>query len=285
MVDKDYVDYIIKRTRCDVVFHCAAYKHVPLMEENSVAAITNNVFGTKNLLDACLKHNVQRFVLISTDKAVSPVSVYGASKMLCEKLLLEAAKHVTDNQKFMFVRFGNVLGSRGSILPLFMEQIKNGGPITVTTPQMERYFMTIPEACSLVLQAGGVGSNGESYLLDMGECIKIKELAEQIIKFSGLEPYKDIDIKFIGKRKGERETEPLWLKEEEPKKTEFSKILKLKNLDFESSKIQELLSKLKPICFLSTENEKTQELYRNNQYLIDLLCDEIPSLQEFYKEQ
>lgn len=285
MVDKDYVDYIIKRTRCDVVFHCAAYKHVPLMEENPVAAITNNVFGTKNLLDACLKHNVQRFVLISTDKAVSPVSVYGASKMLCEKLLLEAAKHVADNQKFMFVRFGNVLGSRGSILPLFMEQIKNGGPITVTTPQMERYFMTIPEACSLVLQAGGVGSNGESYLLDMGECIKIKELAEQIIKFSGLEPYKDIDIKFIGKRKGERETEPLWLSEEEPKKTEFSKILKLKNLDFESSKIQELLSKLKPICFLSTENEKTQELYRNNQYLIDLLCDEIPSLQEFYKEQ
>ena len=253
------------------------------MEENPVAAITNNVFGTKNLLDACLKNNVQRFVLISTDKAVAPVSVYGASKMLCEKLLLEAAKNCQNDQQFMFVRFGNVLGSRGSILPLFMEQIKNGGPVTVTTPEMERYFMTIPEACSLVLQTGGVGKNGESYLLDMGECIKIKELAEQIIKFSGLEPYKDIDIKFIGKRKGERETEPLWLEEEEPKKTDFSKILKLKNLDFESCRLNNLLNKLSPICFYSnTEEEK--KLYRSKKHLLEILCNEVPSLEQFYKE-
>ena len=188
MKDAQYTDYIIKNTRADVIFHCAAYKHVPMMEENPVAAVQNNVFGTKNLLDAALAHNVKKFVLISTDKAVSPVSVYGASKFLCEKLLLSYAKKAAKNQDFMFVRFGNVLGSRGSILPLFQAQIKAGGPVTVTDPQMERYFMTIPEACSLVLEAGGVGKNAHSYLLDMGEPLKILDMAEQIIKFSGLEP-------------------------------------------------------------------------------------------------
>ena len=153
MVDKDYVDYIIKRTRCDVVFHCAAYKHVPLMEENPVASIENNVFGTKNLLDACLENNVERFVLISTDKAVEPVSVYGVSKMLSEKLVLQASK-IAEKQNsknaYMFVRFGNVIGSRGSILPLFTEQLKTGGPLTVTDPEVQRFFMTIPEAKILI---------------------------------------------------------------------------------------------------------------------------------------
>ena len=219
MRNREYVDYIVRQTRCDVIFHCAAYKHVPMMEENQVAAIENNVFGTKNLLDAALKHKVERFVLISTDKAVAPVSVYGVSKMLCEKLLLDAAKKTEKNQNFMFVRFANVLGSRGSILPLFQNQIAMGGPITVTDEKMERYFMTIPEACSLVLQTGGVGENGKSYLLDMGEPLKIIELAKQIIKFSGLEPYKDIDIKIVGARKGERLIEPLWLEEEHTVKT------------------------------------------------------------------
>ena len=211
MIDRAYTDYIIGHTHCDVVFHCAAYKHVPLMEENPVAAIANNVFGTKNLLDASIKHNVQRFVLISTDKAVEPVSVYGVSKMLCEKLVLDAAKKAPAGSDFMFVRFGNVLGSRGSILPLFMEQIKNGGPVTVTSRDMKRYFMTIPEACSLVLQTGGLGKNSESYLLDMGEPIKIVDLAEQIIKFSGIKQYKAIDKKIIRKPKPERSTAPLWL--------------------------------------------------------------------------
>lgn len=164
MKDREYVKYIISHTHADVIFHCAAYKHVPMMEENSIAAIENNVFGTKNLLDAALESGTEKFVLISTDKAVEPVSVYGASKMLCEKLVIQAAQNVKENQAFMFVRFGNVLGSRGSILPIFMEQIQNGGPVTVTDPQMERYFMTIPEACSLVLQTGGVGTNGASYL-------------------------------------------------------------------------------------------------------------------------
>ncbi|MBB5218531.1 polysaccharide biosynthesis protein [Treponema rectale] len=277
MKDREYTDYIIGRTHADVIFHCAAYKHVPMMEENPVAVIENNVLGTKNLLDASLAHNVERFVLISTDKAVTPVSVYGVSKMLCEKLVLKAAKSAGNNQAFMFVRFGNVLGSRGSILPLFMEQINNGGPVTVTDPEMERFFMTIPEACSLVLQTGGVGKNAESYLLDMGESIKIIDLARQIIKFSGFEPEKDIAIKIIGPRPGERLEEPLWLKEENPQPTEYKKILKLKNI--ESKTLDGLLEKIMPVVKFNSEKK---ELFRNKEVLLRILRDEVPSLNEFY---
>lgn len=283
MKDREYVHYIISHTKCDVIFHCAAYKHVPLMEENPVAVIENNVFGTKNLLDASLKFDVKKFVLISTDKAVSPVSVYGVSKYLCEKLLLDAANKATLLKKdFMFVRFGNVLGSRGSILPLFMEQIKNGGPVTVTDPGMERYFMTIPEACSLVLQTGGVGKNGFSYLLDMGDPIKIKDLAEHIISFSGLEPYKDIEILFTGARKGERLTEPLWLEEEKPKQTEYQKILKLTSLPINFD-LNKLINDLKEICVASENIDYTK--YRNRSHLRELLLKTIPNLQlENYSE-
>lgn len=277
MKDADYTRYIIKQTKCDAIFHCAAYKHVPLMEENPVAAVENNVFGTKNLLDAALEFGVQKFILISTDKAVLPASVYGASKFLCEKLVLAAAKKAKKSQAFMFTRFGNVLGSRGSILPLFMEQIKNGGPVTVTDPKMERYFMTIPEACSLVLQTGGVGVNGESYLLDMGEPIKIKDLAEQIIKFSGLEPGKDIEIKYTGARPGERNTEPLWLDEENPSPTAFPKVLRLQN-DFNNAfDLEGLLEKLRPICFCS---KGAEGLYRDAEALKKTLRGAIPSLGE-----
>ncbi|ERF59713.1 polysaccharide biosynthesis protein [Treponema socranskii subsp. socranskii VPI DR56BR1116 = ATCC 35536] len=281
MKDKDYVDYIVSHTKCDVVFHCAAYKHVPLMEENPVAAIENNVFGTKNLLDACIAHGVRRFVLVSTDKAVSPVSVYGVSKMLCEKLVLSYADKARDGTSFMFVRFGNVLGSRGSILPLFMEQIKNGGPVTVTDKAMERYFMTIPEACSLVLRTGGVGENGSSYLLDMGQPVKITELAEQIIRFSGFEPYKDIDIVFTGARKGERAIEPLRLPEEEAQKTSYKKIMRLKNTPYAEAHLRSLLEKLHPVCFRTSGEEKK---YRNKQYLVSVLSEDVPSLKAFYAE-
>ena len=281
MKDKDYVDYIVSHTKCDVVFHCAAYKHVPLMEENPVAAIENNVFGTKNLLDACIAHGVRRFVLVSTDKAVSPVSVYGVSKMLCEKLVLSYADKARDGKSFMFVRFGNVLGSRGSILPLFMEQIKNGGPVTVTDKAMERYFMTIPEACSLVLRTGGVGENGSSYLLGMGQPVKITELAEQIIRFSGFEPYKDIDIVFTGARKGERAIEPLRLPEEEAQKTSYKKIMRLKNTPYAEAHLRSLLEKLHPVCFRTSGEEKK---YRNKQYLMSVLSEDVPSLKAFYAE-
>lgn len=279
MKDAEYMKYIIKQTKCDVVFHCAAYKHVPLMEENQVASIENNVFGTKNILDACLENGVHRFVLISTDKAVGPVSVYGVSKMICEKLLLDAAQKADENTNFMFVRFANVLGSRGSILPLFMEQIQNGGPITVTDPAMERYFMTIPEACSLVLQTGGVGKNGMSYLLDMGQPIKILDLAEQIIRFSGFEPYRDIDIQFIGSRKGERNIEPLWLEEESPTPTEYKKILQLKNLPMDSGQLQTLLEKLYPICYLTSDGKAN---FRDKNLLLEILCENFPTLKAAY---
>ncbi|WP_147612291.1 polysaccharide biosynthesis protein [Treponema pectinovorum] len=282
MKDSAYVDYIIAKTRADVIFHCAAYKHVPMLEENPVAAIENNVFGTKNLLDSAIKNKVQRFVLISTDKAVEPVSVYGASKTLSEKLVLQYSKKAAKNQKFMFVRFGNVLGSRGSILPLFQNQIKNGGPVTITDKEMQRFFMTIPEACSLVLQTGGIGSNGKSYLLDMGEPIKIYELAEQIIKFSGLEPNKDIDIKIIGRREGERLFEPLWLKEEEPKKTKYEKLFELKNIEFADEKLDSLLENLYPICFFDSKNP---EVFRNKEILLNLLCKAFKSLQQFYSSE
>lgn len=280
MKDRDYVKYIISHTHADVIFHCAAYKHVPMMEENSVAAIENNVFGTKNLLDAAIEAGTEKFVLISTDKAVEPVSVYGASKMLCEKLVIQAAQKARKKQAFMFVRFGNVLGSRGSILPIFMEQIKNGGPVTVTDPQMERYFMTIPEACSLVLQTGGVGANGASYLLDMGEPIKILELAKQVIKFSGFTPDKEIKIQFIGARKGERLEEPLWIEEENPEPTEYKKILKLTNIVPRNFSLDELIASLNPICTLTKGKE---ELYRNSGELKKILRKSVPSLDEFYR--
>ncbi len=281
MKDRQYVDYIIEQTHADVIFHCAAYKHVPMMEENPVASIENNVFGTKNLLDASIKHGVHRFVLISTDKAVEPVSVYGVSKMLCEKLVLETAKSAGKENAYMFVRFGNVLGSRGSILPLFMNQIQNGGPVTVTDPGMERFFMTIPEACSLVLEAGGMGKNGKSYLLDMGEPIKIMDLAEQIITFSGLEPHKDIEIKIIGMREGERLEEPLWLPQENPAKTDYEKILELKNLEMGHDELVELLDALYPICFYTT-GEKNK--FRNKALLISILRRNVPSLDAYYSK-
>ena len=282
--DRDYMFYIMKKLKCDAVFHCAAYKHVPLMEENPVASIENNVFGTKNLLDACLENNVKRFVLISTDKAVEPVCVYGVSKMLCEKLVIKASLEATRKNidaSYMFVRFGNVMGSRGSILPLFAEQLKTGGPLTVTDANVKRYFMTIPEACSLVLQTGGVGQNGKSYLLDMGEQIKILDLAEQFIKLNGFEPYKDIDIKFIGLRAGERMEEPLWTSFENPIQTQYDKILQIKNDVSEKLEFyDEFIENLHDICFY---NKDFAEKYRNRDILMKTICEFVPELKEFYK--
>ncbi len=278
MKDREYVKYIISHTHADVIFHCAAYKHVPMMEENPVACIENNVFGTKNLIDAALEAGTEKFVLISTDKAVDPVSVYGVSKMLSEKLVMDAAQKVS-KQAFMFVRFGNVLGSRGSILPVFMEQIASGGPVTVTDKKMERYFMTIPEACSLVLQSGGVGKNGASYLLDMGDPVKIIDLAEQIIRFAGFEPYKDMDISFIGARPGERLTEPLWLPEERPTATKYKKLLTLTPLPPEGYDLNDLLKELEPICIY---DEKHKELFRNKEELLKILRSAVSSLDSFY---
>ena len=280
--DRDYMQYIIGKLRCDAVFHTAAYKHVPLMEANPVAVIENNVFGTKNLLDACIENSVKRFVLISTDKAVNPVSIYGVSKMLNEKMVLEAAARVKEkygspDYAYMFVRFGNVLGSRGSIFPLFVEQVKKGGPVTVTSPDMMRFFMTIPEACSLVLQTGGVGINGQSYLLDMGEPVNILETARQLIRYMGYEPEKDIPIEIIGVRPGERLEEPLISKTEYTEQTDYPKILRLQNREeYDSATLRILLAALQPVC-CSSDNPA---LYRNKEHLTRILCDACTSFRE-----
>lgn len=269
--DRHYMQYIIEKLKCDVVFHVAAYKHVPMMEDNPVAAIENNVFGTKNLLDSCLNCNVKRFVLISTDKAVRPISVYGFSKMLNEKMVISYAKKASSDAAYMFVRFGNVLGSRGSIFPLFVSQIKKGGPVTITDKKMIRFFMTIPEACSLVLQAGGVGKNGESYLLDMGEPVNIYETAKQLISYMGYTPENDIAIKIIGKRAGERLEEFLQSSDEDAIPTSYPKILNLKTKKtYKEFPLDEVLLTLAPYCIFD-ENQK--DLYRNREKMVAYIKD------------
>ncbi|GHV24167.1 capsular polysaccharide biosynthesis protein [Spirochaetia bacterium] len=275
--DQDYMDYILGKLRADVVFHTAAYKHVPMMEENPVAAIENNLFGTLNLIRAARTHGVKRLVHITTDKAVEPVSVYGVSKYLCEKLVLEEActnNNSSEGLNFMVVRFGNVLGSRGSIVPLFQKQIEKGGPVTVTDPQMRRWFMTIPEACSLVLKAGGVGKNGKLYLLDMGEPVKIRDLAEQMIRFYGFEPEEDIKIEYVGLRPGERLDEELWGTDEKPENTEFDRILRVDNLGPKGATIQSLTEKLAPVCRFDPARP---ELYRDITSLKKILKEAVPS--------
>jgi FlaA1/EpsC-like NDP-sugar epimerase len=273
--DAGYMDYILGHLKADVVFHTAAYKHVPMMEENAVAAVENNLLGTENLIRAARNQGVRRFVHITTDKAVEPVSIYGASKYLCERLVLSAAgEDQRQGIHFMVVRFGNVLGSRGSIMPLFQRQIEKGGPVTVTHPDMRRWFMTIPEACSLVLKAGGVGENGGLYLLDMGEPVRIRDMAEQLIRFYGFEPETDIKIEYVGLRPGERIDERLWSENEQPRETEYKRILRVDEKNPCPLNIRELIEKIKPVCRLDPERP---ELYRNSEALRELLQNAIPS--------
>lgn len=219
---------IFQQHQPQVVFHAAAHKHVPLMEVNIVEAVTNNVIGTQNLTHVSSAHNVGRFVFISTDKAVRPSSIYGATKRIAEMIVLDASKqgstytgkhadkdNTQDAQRsaqhaYSVVRFGNVLGSRGSIIPIFKSQIAGGGPITITHPDMYRYFMTIPEAVYLVLQAASMERGGETFVLNMGEPVRILDLAEDLIRLSGLEPHRDIEISYTGIRAGEKLTEELW---------------------------------------------------------------------------
>lgn len=220
--DAERMDIIFGKYKPDVVFHAAAHKHVPLMENSSTSAIKNNVFGTLNVIRACDKHGVSRFVLISTDKAVNPTSVMGTTKRICEMLV--QTYNEKSKTEFVAVRFGNVLGSNGSVIPLFINQIKEGGPVTVTHEDIIRYFMTIPEACQLVLQAGAIAKGGEIFILDMGEPVKILDLAKNLIRLSGFEPYKDIDIKITGLRPGEKLYEELLLNMENSVATDYEKI-------------------------------------------------------------
>jgi FlaA1/EpsC-like NDP-sugar epimerase len=206
--DKERINHLFSDFQPQVVFHAAAHKHVPLMQVNIEEAISNNVLGTRNIVEASIDNNIERLVMISTDKAICPTSVYGATKRIGEMLILDAANG--KGKSFSVVRFGNVLGSRGSVLVLFKRQIDSGGPVTVTHPDMERYFMTIPEAVHLVLQAFAMGKGGEVFVLNMGEQIRIYDLAQDLIRLSGLEPGKDIEIVFTGIRPGEKLSEALW---------------------------------------------------------------------------
>lgn len=206
--DIDRLSNIFEKFRPQVIFHTAAHKHVPLMEANVEEAITNNILGTRNIVEVSVSYGAERLVMISTDKAIRPSSVYGAAKRLAELLVQDIGSR--NHLQFSVVRFGNVLGSRGSIVPKFKRQISTGGPVTITHPDMHRYFMTIPEAVHLVLQASAMGRGGEAFVLKMGEQVRILDLAEDLIRLSGLEPGKDIDIVFTGIRPGEKLSEDLW---------------------------------------------------------------------------
>jgi FlaA1/EpsC-like NDP-sugar epimerase len=237
--DKERICKIFDEVRPSVVFHAAAHKHVPFMEENPSEAIKNNVFGTLNVAQCAHKYKVKRFILISTDKAVNPTNIMGATKRIAELIIQSINKE--SETEFAAVRFGNVLGSNGSVIPLFKDQIKAGGPVTITHPDITRYFMTIPEASRLVIQAGALAKGGEIFVLDMGAPVKIVDLATQLIELSGYKPYQDIKIEFIGLRPGEKLYEELLLEEEGLESTKQQGILIARPSDITYREILEIV--------------------------------------------
>ena len=251
---------IFETYRPEIVYHAAAHKHVPLMEDSPNEAIKNNVFGTYKTAQAAARYGVRRFVLISTDKAVNPTNVMGASKRICEMVIQMMNKHAETD--FVAVRFGNVLGSNGSVIPLFKKQIEQGGPVTVTHPEIIRYFMTIPEAVSLVLQAGALAKGGEIFVLDMGEPVKILDLAKNLIRLSGYKPFEDIPIEFTGLRPGEKLYEELLMGEEGLKETSNALIHIGKPIEFDEEIFLEQLEELKRIADKDSKKvrQKVQEI-------------------------
>jgi FlaA1/EpsC-like NDP-sugar epimerase len=247
--------------RPEIVFHAAAHKHVPLMEENPIAAVKNNILGTRNLIYASEHYMVERFVMISTDKAVNPTSVMGASKRIAEMIVQTKAK--TARTKFMAVRFGNVIGSSGSVIPIFKQQIENGKPITVTHPEVKRFFMVASEAAQLVMQAGAIGKGGEVLILDMGEQIKILDLAKNLITLSGLKPDEDVEIKFTGLRPGEKMYEETLLDIEHDKATKHDKIYIAQPDSFDPIQLRKDIKALERLANLMDEKrimEKIKEM-------------------------
>ncbi len=247
----DRMSNVIDHFQPQLVFHAAAHKHVPLMEINVEEAITNNIIGTRNVLEASLNSDVDRLVMISTDKAIRPTSIMGSTKRMAEMLVLNAAHR--SGRPYSVVRFGNVLGSRGSVIPLFKQQIARGGPVTVTHPDMQRFFMTIPEAVHLVLQAAAMGQGGEVFILRMGEQVKILQLADDLIRLSGLEPEKDIEIIFTGIRPGEKLSEELWDQWATFESTAHGDIVQLVDEDLLSR--DELRQTVNELAFLAVEGE------------------------------
>ena len=266
VTNKGEVTQLFKKHQPDIVFHAAAYKHVPVLEDNFMQAVKVNIFGTKNILDAAIEGNTQRFVFISTDKAVNPTNVMGASKRIAEIMVQSRFHTQKDATKMQIIttRFGNVLGSNGSVVNLFEEQIKKGGPVTVTHPEINRFFMTIPEACKLVLEAGTMGAGGEIYIFDMGKPIFIKDLAEKMIRLSGKEPYDDIDIVYTGLRPGEKLYEEVLADSSKTLPTYHPKILIAQDPVFCYEKVEEFLFKL---------NSNT---FENKAELIEAFTDLVP---------
>lgn len=250
---RNFIDKIFMENKIDLVFHAAAYKHVPLMEDHIKEAIKNNIFGTCNVAAASEKYNVKKFILVSTDKAVNPTSVMGVSKRISE-IMLNLFNKKTE---FIIVRFGNVLGSKGSIIPLFEEQIKKGGPLTITHPKIKRYFMTIPEASQLIIQAAAMGKNREVLVLDMGKQYFIKEIAEKLIKLHGLIPGKDIKMTYIGIKPGEKLSEELWTRDEKLTSTKNKRIFISKSKEIELYKIKK---HIRDLIILFKKNDKDATL-------------------------
>jgi FlaA1/EpsC-like NDP-sugar epimerase len=272
--NRQKIRQVFERYQPGVVFHAAAYKHVPLMEANPLESIRNNVLGTKIVADAAVEFGANRFVLVSTDKALNPKAVYGQCKALCEWIVEAYGSRGDIPTRFMAVRFGNVLGSAGSVITIFRRQIATGGPVTITHPEMTRYFMTIPEASSLVVQAGSIGGRGEIFVLDMGDAVSILDLARDMIRLSGREPERDIPIEFIGVRAGEKLHEELWGADEEVAETGHAKIRRARRIPITAAWLDEELAVLERLV---SEGETLEAVSRLSMIVRSPVRGQVPA--------